>query len=128
MLFERLGMALRAALRSKRQPLADGAARKRRREIYGAEPGAGADAVSRVNVAVAVADDARSCIYEIAAACRAVGFDHTATLTTVGVLTGSVEFEKLANLWAIPGVVAVEVECDFPSRSRRGLSAGRRVN
>jgi hypothetical protein len=82
----------------------------------------------RVNVAVAVADDARSCIYEIAAACCAVGFDHTATLTTVGVLTGSVEFEKLANLWAVPGVVAVEVECDFPSPITARAQCGRRVN
>lgn len=128
MLFERIGMALRAALRSKRRRPADGAACKRGREIYGAEPRAGAEAVSRVNVAVAVADDARSCIYEIAAACRAVGFDHTATLTTVGVLTGSVEFEKLANLWAVSGVVAVEVECDFPSRITARARCGRRVN
>jgi hypothetical protein len=69
--------------------------------------------VSRVQVAVAVADDARTSIYEIAAACRAIGFDHTTTLTAVGVLTGSVECEKLATLWAVPGVVAVEVKCEF---------------
>jgi hypothetical protein len=66
--------------------------------------------MSRVNVAVAVADDACGCIYEVAAACRAIGFDHTTTLTTVGVFTGSVELEKLATLWAVPGVVAVEVK------------------
>jgi len=66
--------------------------------------------VNRVNVAVAVAEDARECIYEVAAACRAVGLDHTATLTSVGVLTGSVEFAILAKLWAIPGVLAVEIE------------------
>jgi hypothetical protein len=66
--------------------------------------------MNRVNVAVAVAEDARDCIYEIAAACRALGLDHTATLTSVGVLTGSVEFAALAKFWAIPGVVAVEVE------------------
>ena len=101
---------------------------KRRREIYGAVPGAGADAVSRVNVAVAVADDARSRIYEIAAACRAAGFEHTATLATVGVLTGSVEFERLAGLWAVTGVVAVEVECDFPARITARARCGRRVN
>jgi len=71
--------------------------------------------VSRVNITVAVADDARSCIYEVAAACRALGFDHTATLAAVGLLMGSVESEKLANLWAVPGVVAVEVECEFPA-------------
>jgi hypothetical protein len=71
------------------------------------------DGVRRVNVAVAVADDARSCIYEVAAACRALGLDHTATLTGVGVLTGSVESAGLAKLRAVPGVVAVEVEREF---------------
>lgn len=66
--------------------------------------------MNRINVAVAVAEDARDCIYEVAAACRALGLDHTATLTSVGVLTGSVEFATLAKLWAVPGVIAVEVE------------------
>jgi hypothetical protein len=66
--------------------------------------------VSRVNVAVAVADEARSCIYEVAAACRALGLDHTATLTIVGVLTGSVELGNLPKLCAVSGVVAVEIE------------------
>lgn len=69
--------------------------------------------MNRVNVAVVVADDARDCIYEVAAACRALGLDHTATLTSVGVLTGSVESAALVKLWAIPGVVAVEVERRF---------------
>ena len=73
----------------------------------------GRHAVNRVNVAVA--EDARDCIDEVAAACRAVGLDHTATLTSVGVLTGSVEFATLAKLWAIPGVLAVEVERGFQS-------------
>jgi hypothetical protein len=72
--------------------------------------------VSRVNVAVAVADEAQSRIYEVAAACRALGLDHSATLAMVGVLTGSMEFEDLAKLWAIPGVLAVEVEHEFRSR------------
>jgi hypothetical protein len=76
----------------------------------------GRDAMSRVNVAVAVADGACNSIHEIAATCRALGFDHTATLTMVGILTGSVEFEKVAELRAVPGVMAVEIECQFPSR------------
>lgn len=71
--------------------------------------------MSRVNVAVAVDDDAQGRIYEVAASCRALGLDHTATLTVVGVLTGSMESEDLAKLWAIPGVLAVEVECEFQS-------------
>jgi hypothetical protein len=65
-----------------------------------------------VNVAVALAEDARGRIHETAAACRALGFEHSATLVDVGVLTGSVELRDLANLRAIPGVVAVELECE----------------
>ena len=71
--------------------------------------------MSRVNVAVAVADDAQSRIYEVAAACRALGLDHTATLALVGVLTGSVDSCDLAKLWAVPGVLAVELEDQFRS-------------
>ena len=69
--------------------------------------------MSRVNVAVAVADDAQARIYEVAAACRALGLDHTATLALVGVLTGSMESGDLTKLFAVPGVLAVEVECRF---------------
>jgi hypothetical protein len=69
--------------------------------------------VNRVNVAVAVTDDARAFIYEVAAACRALGFEHTATLSAAGILTGSVEFDKLASLRALPGVMAVEVARQF---------------
>jgi hypothetical protein len=75
----------------------------------------GSSAVSRVNVAVAVSDDARSWINEVAAACRALGLCHTATLAGVGVLTGSVELDDVGKLWAVTGVVAVEVEAGFAS-------------
>lgn len=73
----------------------------------------GSYAVSRVNVAVAVADDARGRIYEIAAACRALGLHHSATLAPVGVLTGSMESVDLVKLWDVPGVLAIEVEYGF---------------
>src|SRR2546428_12637220 len=66
--------------------------------------------MSRVNVAVAVADDDRGRIYEIAAACRALGLHHSATLALVGVLTGSMESDDLVKLWAVPGVLAIEGE------------------
>jgi hypothetical protein len=39
--------------------------------------------------------------------------DHTATLTIVGVLTGSVELDNLGKLCAVSGVVAVEIESAF---------------
>jgi hypothetical protein len=73
--------------------------------------------VSRVNVAVAVEDDAQSRIYEVAAACRALGLAHTSTLATVGVLTGSMESDELAKLFSVPGVLAVEVEYQFRSET-----------
>jgi hypothetical protein len=66
--------------------------------------------VSRVNVAVAISDDAQGQIYEIAAACRAAGLHHSATLAMVGLFTGSVESGDLEELLAVPGVLAVEVE------------------
>ena len=69
--------------------------------------------MSRVNIAVAVADDAQSRIYEVAAACRALGLAHTSTLAMVGVLTGSMESDELAKLFGVPGVLAVEVERQF---------------
>ncbi len=69
--------------------------------------------MSRVNVAVAVADDARGRIYEIVAACCALGLHHSATLALVGVLTGSMESDDLVKLWDVPGVLAIEVEYGF---------------
>ena len=75
--------------------------------------------MSRVNVAVAVADEAQGNIYEVAAACRALGLYHTATLAAVGVLTGSMEAHELIKLFAVPGVLAVEVE----SESRSAITA-----
>jgi hypothetical protein len=77
--------------------------------------------VSRVNVAVAIADDAQGRIYEVAAACRALGLDHTATLALVGVLTGSMDSSDLAKLWTVPGVLAVELEDRFRSGPTGGI-------
>lgn len=71
--------------------------------------------MSRLKVAVAVADDARGRIYEVAGACRALGFDHTVTLAAVGLLTGSMESGDLAKLLAVPGVLMIEVEDEFRS-------------
>jgi hypothetical protein len=66
--------------------------------------------VKRVNVAVAVAEDACDRIYEVAAVCRALGLAHRMTLTDVGVLLGSADYEDLPRLRAVPGVIAVELE------------------
>jgi hypothetical protein len=64
----------------------------------------------KLNVAVAVTDDALDRIAEVAAACRARGFEHTATLSEIGVLTGSVGWGDLRKLRGVVGVMAVEVE------------------
>lgn len=74
--------------------------------------------MSRVDVAVAVAEDAQGRLYEIAAACRALGLQHTATLAMVGVFVGSMESGELARLRAVPGVLAVELKRE----SRRSIS------
>jgi hypothetical protein len=70
-----------------------------------------------VHVAVAVADDAQRCIYEVAAECRALGLNHTTTLTAVGILMGSVEVTQLEKLSTVAGVIAVEVKYPFHSLS-----------
>jgi hypothetical protein len=75
--------------------------------------------VIRANVAIAVADEARDRIFEVAATCRALGLDHTSTLTDIGVLLGSLELDNLLRVRAVPGVVAVEIERD--SRIKEAL-------
>ena len=66
--------------------------------------------MSRINVAVAVAEESRQRIYEIAAACRALGFETALTLEGIGVFIGSVELKNLARLRSLAEVVAVEIE------------------
>jgi hypothetical protein len=72
--------------------------------------------VTRINVAIAVAGEARDRIYEVATACRAFGFGHTSTRSDIGVLKGSVELEDLPTLRAVPGVLAIEIEDQRVSR------------
>ena len=78
--------------------------------LYDKKPLCESDAVSKLKVAVVLADDARGRIDEVAAACRAFGLDHTVTLAAVGLLTGSMESGDLPKLSTIPGVLMVEVE------------------
>jgi hypothetical protein len=66
--------------------------------------------VTRINVAIAVAEEARDRVYEVAEVCRALGFAHTSTLSNIGILIGSAAVEDLPLLRAIPGVLAVEME------------------
>lgn len=80
--------------------------------------------MSRVNVAIAVAEDVRLGIYEIAAACRAFGFEHLSTLADIGVLVGTAELEMLPRIRRLPGVLAVEIEREFQRRQHcaRGIA------
>ena len=66
--------------------------------------------VMRINVAIAIAEEARDRIYEVTQVCRALGFAHSSTLSDIGILIGSAEVEDLPMLRAIPGVLAVEME------------------
>ena len=75
----------------------------------------------RVNVAVAVADESRDCICEVAAACRAVGFRHASTLDDIGIFTGSAPVAALEELREVPGVIAVEIERPFRIQALAGL-------
>jgi hypothetical protein len=86
-------------------PEPDGSQRSRRRT----------DAAHRVNVAVALTEDAVGRIDEVAASCRALGFAHDWTLGGVGVLTGSAAVGDVPKLRAVPGVLAVEAEREPPS-------------
>jgi hypothetical protein len=64
----------------------------------------------RINIAIAVAEEARDRTHEIAQVCRALGFAHASTLSDIGILLGSADVEDLPMLRAIPGVLAVEME------------------
>ena len=75
---------------------------------------------TRVRVAVALTDDAVGRIQQVAASCRALGFNHDSTLRGIGVLTGSVDVQHLARLRDVPGVLVVETRREWRSRwSRR---------
>ena len=80
--------------------------------------------MSRVDVTIAVARDARDRIYEVATVCRALGFGHTSTRSDVGVLVGSAELEDLPSLRAVPGVAGIEMEEGPSFRGARRSPSG----
>jgi len=75
--------------------------------------------MTRINVAIAVAGDARERLYEVASLCRALGFGHTSTRSDLGLLVGSAELEDLPSLRAVPGVIGIEMEERRTSRGAR---------
>ena len=80
--------------------------------------------MARINVAIAVAGEARGRLYEVATVCRALGFGHTSTRSDQGVLVGSAELEDLPSLRAVPGVAGIEME---ERRVSRGAHRATRV-
>jgi hypothetical protein len=70
----------------------------------------GGQSLSRLKIAIAVTEDARDYIHEVAALCRARGFEHTSILEEIGVLLGSVELANIPDLKSVHGVAAVEIE------------------
>lgn len=74
----------------------------------------------RINVAIAIAEEARDRMYEVAQVCRALGFAHTATLSDIGILIGTTDVEDLPLLRAIPGVLAVEMQRSLRIAATRG--------
>ncbi len=81
--------------------------------------------MTRINVAIAVAGDARDRLYEVATICRALGFGHTSTRSDLGVLVGSAELEDLPSLRAVPGVIGIEMEERRTARGARRSPAVR---
>lgn len=65
---------------------------------------------ARINIAVAVTEQARGRIHEVRLACRGLGLEVTDTLTEIGVLLGSLEVSQLPRIRSIPEVLAVEIE------------------
>jgi hypothetical protein len=69
--------------------------------------------MSRVRVAIAVADDALTRLPEVMELCRNLGFRADSTLTGVGIFTGSVDADALEALRGLPDIAAVELERDI---------------
>jgi hypothetical protein len=66
--------------------------------------------MSRIRVAIAVADDALERAQEVLASCRALGFRADSALTGVGIFTGWMEAQNVGALRGVLGVAAVELE------------------
>lgn len=81
--------------------------------------------MTRINVVIALAGEARERLYEVAGICRALGFGHISTRSDSGVLVGSAELEDLPMLRAVPGVLSVELDDRRPARGARRSPAMR---
>lgn len=66
----------------------------------------------RRNVIVTVADSHLAAVGELAGLLRDAGMDVDVVLPAIGIVTGSVDADKLAAIAAVPGVAAVEEQRD----------------
>lgn len=64
--------------------------------------------MSKLNISVTVVDDQLSRLSEIASACEKAGMTVTGTLDAIGVLTGTIDADKLDVLRRVPGIGQVE--------------------
>ena len=71
----------------------------------------------RVNIAIALAEEARGRLEEVAATCSALGLAECARLTGIGILVGSVSLRNLRRLWSVPEIVAIELEGNVRARA-----------
>lgn len=65
--------------------------------------------MSKVNVSVLLKDDYRERILEVVAALEADGMKVEQLMEQIGVITGSIDSTKLAEIEGIEGVAAVEL-------------------
>jgi cell division protein ZapA (FtsZ GTPase activity inhibitor) len=66
----------------------------------------------RRNVTVTVADSHVAAIEEVASALRDAGMDVSAVLAAIGVVTGSIEEDRLAAIAGVGGVASVEEQAN----------------
>lgn len=62
------------------------------------------------HVLVSVADEALADMSAVVDALRLAGLSVTEVLSSVGVVTGTVDSDRMSSLSAVPGVLAVEPE------------------
>jgi hypothetical protein len=66
-----------------------------------------------IKVLIAVQDDYQSCLPEVAANLQAAGMQVEQWLPEIGVITGSVDAEKLSLLSQIAGVDSIESDQEY---------------
>ena len=69
--------------------------------------------MAKENVNISVADDSQTRFPEIVRALREAGLDVTQELESLGIVSGSIDSAKVADLQEMEGVTAVEKERSY---------------